>query len=66
MRTMSVAFDLAIALAPLSTDEQIAAAAIRDYVACGELALDGSLRAVHGMLAMALAAKRSGFARIIS
>lgn len=65
MRKMGVAFDLAIGLALLSTDEQIAAAAIRDYVACGELALDGSLRAVHGVLAMTLAAKRAGFARIL-
>jgi len=65
MRKAGVAFDLAIALALLATDEQIAAAAIRDYVACGELALDGSLRAVPGMLAMALAAKRAGFARIV-
>ncbi|MDB5071625.1 MAG: magnesium chelatase subunit ChlI [Candidatus Eremiobacteraeota bacterium] len=65
MRKMGVAFDLAIALALLATDEQVAAAAIREYVACGEVALDGSLRAVPGMLAMTLAAKRAGFARII-
>jgi magnesium chelatase family protein len=65
MRKVGVAFDVAIALALLATDEQIASAAIRDYVACGELALDGSLRAVPGMLAMTLAAKSAGFARII-
>ncbi len=59
------AFDLPIALALLATDEQIDRAALRDHVICGELALDGSLRAVPGVLAMALAAKRAGFASIV-
>ncbi len=54
-----------IALALLATDEQIDRAALHDYVVCGELALDGTLRAVPGVLAMALAAKRAGFARIV-
>ena len=65
MRKTGVGFDLAIALALLATDEQLASAALADYVACGELALDGSLRAVPGVLAMTLAAKRAGFARIL-
>ncbi len=65
MRKGGVAFDLAIALALLATDEQIEHAGLRDYVVCGELALNGDLRAVPGVLAMALAAKREGFARIV-
>src|SRR5947209_17534157 len=65
MRKTGAGFDLAIALALLATDEQLASAALADYVACGELALDGSLRAVPGVLAMTLAAKRAGFARIL-
>lgn len=65
MRKTGVAFDLAIALALLATDEQIAHAALRDYVVCGELALDGALRAVPGVLAMTLAAKHAGFGRIV-
>ena len=65
MRKTGVGFDLAIALALLATDEQLAAGALGDYVACGELALDGSLRAVPGVLAMTLAAKRAGFASIL-
>ncbi|HEV2739168.1 MAG TPA: YifB family Mg chelatase-like AAA ATPase [Candidatus Elarobacter sp.] len=65
MRKAGVGFDLAIALALLATDEQIAAGVLGDYVACGELALDGSLRAVPGVLAMTLAAERAGFGRII-
>ncbi len=54
-----------IALALLATDEQIGRAALHDYVLCGELALDGTLRAVPGVLAMALAAKQAGFTRIV-
>ena len=65
MRKTGVAFDLAIALALLATDEQIAGEGLREYVACGELALDGSLRAVPGVLAMAIAARRAGFTRIV-
>ncbi|HEY0394875.1 MAG TPA: YifB family Mg chelatase-like AAA ATPase [Candidatus Elarobacter sp.] len=65
MHKRGVGFDLAIALALLATDEQIDRAALRDYVVCGELALDGGLRAVPGVLAMTLAAKRAGFSRIV-
>ena len=65
MRKAGVAFDLAIALSLLATDEQIAGPPVQQYVACGELALDGTLRAVPGVLAMTLAAKHAGFARIL-
>lgn len=65
LRKSGVGFDLAIALSLLATDEQIPAAALHDYVSCGELALDGTLRAVPGVLAMALAAAQAGFARVI-
>ena len=57
MRKEGVGFDLPIALALLATDEQIPPSALRPFVVCGELALDGSLRAVAGVLAMALAAR---------
>jgi magnesium chelatase family protein len=65
MRKSGVGFDLAIALALLATDEQIAPAALGDYVTCGELALGGALRAIPGVLAMTLAAKAAGFGRIV-
>ena len=65
MRKAGVAFDLAIALALLANDEQLDRTNLRDYVVCGELALDGTLRAVPGVLAMTIAAKRAGFARIL-
>ena len=65
LRKTGVAFDLAIALALLATDEQLDAGALRDFVVCGELALDGTLRAVPGVLAMTIAAQRAGFESII-
>jgi magnesium chelatase family protein len=65
MRKTGVGFDLAIALALLATDEQIPREPLCDYVVCGEVALDGSLRPVPGVLAMTLAAKQAGFASIV-
>ncbi len=58
-------FDLPIALALLATDEQLDRSALRDYLALGELALDGSLRAVPGLLGMMIAAKDAGFSKVI-
>jgi magnesium chelatase family protein len=58
-------FDLPIALALLATDEQIDGAALRDYLALGELALDGSVHSVPGLLAMMIAARNAGFAKVI-
>jgi magnesium chelatase family protein len=58
-------FDLPIALALLATDEQIDGAALRDFLALGELALDGSIRPVPGLLAMMIAAKNAGFLNVI-
>ena len=58
-------FDLPIALALLATDEQIGAEALREYLALGELALDGSVHSVPGVLAMTVAAKNAGFEKII-
>ncbi len=58
-------FDLPIALALLASDGQIPATALRDTVAIGELALDGTLRAVSGVLPTVIAAKRAGFARVL-
>ena len=65
MRKTGAGFDLAIALALLATDEQVTAQAVRGYIVCGELALDGTLRAVPGVLAMTLAARRAGFSQMI-
>ncbi len=58
------AFDLPIALAILIATGQLRQDPARGYLAVGELALDGSLRPVPGVLAIAEAA-RSGGARAL-
>ena len=58
-------FDLPIALALLATDEQLDRRAVREYVALGELALDGTVCAVPGILPMMIAAKNAGFTNVI-
>jgi len=58
-------FDLAIALALLAADGQVAPEAAGRFVAMAELALDGSLRPVPGVLPMAIAAKRAGLGAVI-
>ncbi|MBV8499727.1 MAG: YifB family Mg chelatase-like AAA ATPase, partial [Candidatus Eremiobacteraeota bacterium] len=59
------AFDLAIALALMGIDEQIEHAALREFIALGELALDGKLQPVSGILPMVLGARNAGFAKLI-
>ena len=59
------AFDLPIALGILLSSEIFASTILNDYVIVGELALDGRVRAVNGVLSMATAAKQAGFAGII-
>ncbi len=58
-------FDLAIAIGILAASGQVDGARLDDYEFCGELSLDGSLRAVRGTLAGALAAGRAGRALIL-
>jgi magnesium chelatase family protein len=59
-------FDLPIAMAVLSASGQICGGDwSRRYCFIGELALDGSLRPVPGVLAMALKAKEDGFSGIV-
>jgi magnesium chelatase family protein len=65
IRKEGPAFDLPIALALLATDDQIDAAALRGFLALGELALDGRIHAVPGLLGMMIAAKDAGFTRVI-
>lgn len=54
-------YDLAIALAYLSATKQIANFDTRDKIFLGELALDGRLRPVNGVLNIAERAARAGF-----
>jgi magnesium chelatase family protein len=59
-------FDLAIATALAAAAGDLAETGrLGGYVLIGELALDGTVRAVRGVLSVAMAARESGFAGII-
>lgn len=58
-------FDLPIALGWLVASGQLAAEALEGIWSCGELGLDGSLRPVRGVLAIALTARRLGARRLV-
>jgi magnesium chelatase family protein len=53
-------FDLPIALGLLVASQQLAAAQVEGIWSAGELGLDGRLRPIRGVLALALAARRQG------
>lgn len=57
--------DLAIALAILSSDGRVESGLLERTLVVGELGLDGRVRAVRGVLPIAVAASRWGFRRII-
>lgn len=65
IRKEGSAYDLTIAMGILAADEQVLPEKISDYVIMGELALDGGLRAIRGVLPIAIAAKQDGFKHII-
>ncbi|MBV9083715.1 MAG: YifB family Mg chelatase-like AAA ATPase [Acidobacteriaceae bacterium] len=65
IRKEGPSFDLPIALALLGIDEQIDRNALQSYAALGELALDGTLRPVNGILPMVLGACNAGFPKLI-
>ncbi|HXM07929.1 MAG TPA: YifB family Mg chelatase-like AAA ATPase, partial [Candidatus Acidoferrum sp.] len=65
VRKAGPAFDLAIALALIGIDEQVGRDTLQTVVALGELALDGSLQAVNGILPMVLGARAAGFRKLI-
>jgi len=65
VRKEGPAFDLPIALGLLAIDEQIDRLELQNYAALGELALDGTLRPVSGILPMVLGARNAGFTRLI-
>ena len=58
-------FDLPIALGMLGISGQIPSDVLHDSMIIGELALDGSLRPVKGVLPIAVEAKKRGFKKII-
>jgi magnesium chelatase family protein len=65
LRKEGSGFDLPIALSILAASGQIPRERLDDHAAVGELGLDGSLRAVGGVIALAEAARRAGLPRIL-
>lgn len=64
LRKEGSSFDLAIAIAILITTGQVSQECLQMTLFLGELALDGSLRPVPGVLSMVHAAKQLGMKRI--
>ena len=58
-------YDLTIAMGILASSEQIKGEGLEHYVIMGELALDGAIRPIKGMLPIAIKAKQEGFKGII-
>jgi magnesium chelatase family protein len=58
-------FDLALAVAVLAGAKVLPVASVQDLVLLGELGLDGSLRAVRGVLPAVLAAARAGHRQVV-
>ena len=65
IRKVGPGFDLAIALALLAIEEQVDTLALQRFIALGELALDGTIRATRGVLPMTIAARNSGFDALV-
>lgn len=61
LRKEGAAFDLPIALGVLAAANQLPAAPLGKYLFGGELSLDGSVKPIRGVLALALAALSGGF-----
>ncbi|MGU3294277.1 YifB family Mg chelatase-like AAA ATPase [Williamsia sp. M5A3_1d] len=57
--------DVAIALAVLAAKDLVATHHLDDTVFIGELALDGRIRGVRGVLPSVVAARAAGFARVV-
>jgi magnesium chelatase family protein len=54
------AYDLSIALGILAASEQLESTNLPEYVVLGELALDGTVRPIHGALVVAVAVRAKG------
>jgi len=65
LRKEGPAFDLPIALGMAICGMRAEIPQIEDYLFAGELSLDGSLRPIKGVLALAVAAKKAGKKAII-
>ena len=59
------AFDLPIGLGMIVADGQITADGVDEFIVAGELALDGRVRSIKGVLSMAVLGKAKGFRKMI-
>jgi len=65
IRKEGASYDLPLAIGILAGAEKIKVDKIGDYLMMGELSLDGTLKAVKGVLPIAIKAKEDGFKGII-
>jgi len=65
IRKEGSAYDLSLAIGILAASEQIASDRVGDYIIMGELALDGGLRPIKGVLPIAIQARKEKFKGII-
>jgi len=65
LRKEGSGFDLAIALAILAASRQVPRERLDEHASIGELALDGRLRRVGGVLAVAEGARRAGLPHVL-
>lgn len=65
VRKEGSAYDLPIALGILHASQQLTTERLGDYIIMGELALDGGLRPIRGVLPIAIQARKEGFKGII-
>ncbi|MBJ6363363.1 YifB family Mg chelatase-like AAA ATPase [Paenibacillus sp. GCM10012307] len=65
MRKEGTAYDLAIAAGVLAASGQVASDRLRDALLIGELALNGDIKPVSGVLPMVEQAKRNGVSRVL-
>ena len=65
IRKEGAAFDLAVAISLLKASEQLVGARTEDTVFLGELALDGAVRPIAGLLPILISAKANGYTRFV-
>lgn len=65
VRKEGASFDVALALSVLAMDQQLDSRRLKDFVAIGELALDGGVKPVGGVLPIAIGIKRAGFRHFV-
>jgi magnesium chelatase family protein len=65
LRKEGPSFDLPISVGVLAASEQVNVSLLEDYLFLGEVSLDGTLRPVAGVLAIAAAAQRIGIKGVV-